>query len=84
MLVRAGGLEPPLPFGKRIFLPTTAFAASVSAEFVVWTIPSPWRKRFRCRPSSLYTFPTSMPSLARDRQLQGFPEFERFYTTGFP
>jgi len=26
---------------------------------VVWTIPSPWRRRVRCCPSSLYTFPKS-------------------------
>ena len=24
---------------------------------VVWTVPSPWLARFRCRPSRLYTFP---------------------------
>jgi len=26
-MVRAGGLEPPLPYGKRIFVPATIFIA---------------------------------------------------------
>jgi len=44
-MVRAVGFEPTLPFGKRIFVPTTAFAAvwERAQAFVVWTIPSPWR-----------------------------------------
>jgi hypothetical protein len=50
--------------------------------FVVWTIPSPWRVRFRCCPSSLYTFP--LPGLARDCHLTGFPDFEQFCISGFP
>ena len=49
--------------------------------FVVWTIPSPWRMRFRCCPSSLYTFP--LPGLARDCHAKGFPEFEQFCICGF-
>jgi hypothetical protein len=53
--------------------------------FGVWTIPSPWPEDFRCRPSSLYTFPTR--GLARDCRRPGrygFPEFERFYSFSFP
>ena len=52
------------------------------AAFVVWTIPSPWRRRFRCRPSSLYTFP--FPGLARDCHSRGSPEFGQFCIPGFP
>jgi hypothetical protein len=53
--------------------------------FGVWTIPSPWPEGFRCRPSSLYTFPAR--GLARDCRRPdryGFPEFERFYSLSFP
>jgi len=44
------------------------------------------RTRVRCCPSSLYTFaPAVRPErLARDYQLRGFPEFEQFYSSGFP
>lgn len=58
-----------------IFVPATAFAARAlhvrcGARFGVWTIPSPLRAlaRFRCCPSSLYTFaPAIRPKrLARD------------------
>ena len=47
------------PCGPTDFHTTSAFAAADSA-FVVWTIPSPWRRRVRCCPSSLYTFPDSL------------------------
>ena len=52
---------------------------------MVWTIPSPWPKSCRRRPSSLYTFLSR--GLARDwrwRLPLAFPDFERFYSTGFP
>ena len=44
------------------------------------------RSRFRCRPSSLYTFaPVDRPErLARDCQVKGFPEFGQFCIPGFP
>jgi len=51
---------------------------------VVWTIPSPWPKSCRRRPSSLYTFLSR--GLARDwRWLLplAFPDFERFYSQRF-
>ena len=57
-------------FDPTDFLTTSAFAAAHRA-FVVWTIPSPWRFRVRCCPSSLYTFP--FPGLARDCRLQVSP-----------
>ena len=49
---------------------------------MVWTIPSPSQKCFRCCPSSLYTFP--LPGLARDCHAKGFPEFEQFCIQSFP
>jgi len=42
-VVRAEGLEPSRGYPQRIFIPATAFAAAKPA-FVVWTIPSPWRR----------------------------------------
>lgn len=82
-MVRAGGLEPPLPCGKRIFLPTATFVApsrglwpglslhlSISALGAARLVSTPSRSR--------------RPGLARDCHFKGFPEFERFYATGFP
>ena len=43
--------------------------------------------RFRCCPSSLYTFPEAAfaaQGLARGCHFTGFPEFEQFYIAGFP
>jgi hypothetical protein len=54
--------------------------------FVVWTIPSPWRIRFRRPPSSLYTFPQCGlgSGLAWPHRALAFPEFEGFCTCRFP
>ena len=53
--------------------------------FVVWTIPSPWLTRFRCCPSSLYTFPiVGLGSGLASAELEAFPEFEQFYSWCFP
>ena len=84
--MRAEGLEPSLPYGKRIFIPATAFAASLMG---VWGLDYPFTlapSRFRCCPSSLYTFPQRVipKGLARDRHFKAFPEFEQFYVQGFP
>jgi hypothetical protein len=51
---------------------------------VVWTIPSPcaW-KAVRCCPSSLYTFRRLAPAWLGITS-EGFPEFEQFYSPGFP
>ena len=38
--------------------------------------------RFRCSPSSLYTF--ILRCLARDCHFTGFPEFDRIHTQSFP
>ena len=72
-MVRAEGVEPSRGFPQRIFLPATACAAS-SCAFALervcgldytFTVA---RSRFRCCPSSLYTFaPAVRPErLARD------------------
>ena len=80
-LVRAAGLEPAqalLPYG---FSYQLRLSPPRIGAFVVWTIPSPWLRRFRRSfrryPSSLYTFPS--PGLARDCHLTGSPEFGQFY-----
>src|SRR5262249_25497050 len=61
-LVRAEGIEPSRGYPQRIFVPSTAFAASPSA-FAHWRVRgldytfTVARARLRCCPSSLYTFP---------------------------
>ncbi len=78
LLVPDVGLEPttyrlPYHFGFR------------RLAFVVWTIPSPWRIRFRRPPSSLYTFPQRGlgSGLAWPGWAVAFPEFEGFCTCRF-
>ena len=92
--MRAGGLEPPRAFAQRIFLPSTAFAAAQDAISTARLRSglSLHRacgdvRRFRCCPSSLYTFPAGRslrPGLARDCHLKGSPEFGQFCIAGFP
>jgi len=87
--VRAEGLEPSLSLRENGFsYPPTAFAAP---GFLAQGLGSglslhrPGILPFsRCCPSSLYTFPAVQPNLARDRHFTGFPEFEQFYSAGFP
>jgi len=64
-VVRAAGLEPARASRPNGFSSHFGFRRRHLA-FVVWTIPSPWRRRVRCCPSSLYTFPSW--GLARDCQ----------------
>ena len=57
-MVRAEGLEPSRPLAVCGFSYHFGFRRPADGEFVVWTIPSPFLcERFRCCPSSLYTFP---------------------------
>jgi hypothetical protein len=68
---------------KQIFIPPR-LSPPPRGVFVVWTIPSPWPKSCRRRPSSLYTFLSR--GLARDwrwRLPLAFPDFERFYSQRF-
>ena len=52
--------------------------------FVVWTLPSPAPVVVRRPPSSLYTFPRgAWLGIGLGGPL-AFPEFERFYSAGFP
>lgn len=51
-MVRAAGLEPARASRPNGFSSHFGFRRRHLA-FVVWTIPSPWRRRFRCCPSSL-------------------------------
>ena len=91
-MVRAAGLEPAQLFRTEGFSyqlrlsPPCLRVFTHAGLFVVWTIPSPWRLRVRCCPSSLYTFTQTvrLERLARDCQLKGFPEFGQFYSSGFP
>src|SRR6266436_2317915 len=80
-MVRAAGLEPAQAFRPHGFSYHFGFRRRHLA-FVVWTIPSPWRSRCRCCPSSLYTFPLAGAWLGIASE--GFPDFEQFCTQGFP
>src|ERR1700754_230365 len=79
-MVRAAGLEPARASRPNGFSYHFDFRRRHLA-FVVWTIPSPWRRRVRCCPSSLYTFPGGAWLGITS---EGFPEFEQFYIDGFP
>src|SRR5258708_6485590 len=79
-MVRAAGLEPARAFQPNGFSYHFGFRRRRLA-FVVWTIPSPWRRRVRCCPSSLYTFPKIRAWLGIASK--GFPEFEQFYASNF-
>jgi hypothetical protein len=90
-LVRAAGLEPAqrlLTEGFSYLLRLSPPEPRTFAQGPVWgldytfTITLPRR---RCCPSSLYTFPGTMCSgLGSGLPVTGFPEFEQFYTSGFP
>ena len=64
---------------------TSAFAAA--SAFVVWTVPSPWAKAFRCCPSSLYTLPRISPGLGSGlaccKFSEAFPDFEQLDCMSF-
>lgn len=65
-LVRAEGIEPSRPCGLRIFIPlrlSPPRQGRVRGLDYPFTVP---HMRFRCCPSSLYTFPEILPGLARD------------------
>jgi hypothetical protein len=65
-VVRAEGIEPSRPCGLRIFIPlrlSPPRLGQVRGLDYTFTIP---HVRFRCCPSSLYTFPEVLPGLARD------------------
>jgi hypothetical protein len=88
-VVRAGGLEPPRASARRIFLPTTAFAAARGTPARLWSGLSLRRAPDDSQglgAARLVSTPSTMLShhgLARDRHFTGFPEFEQFYTARF-
>ena len=91
-LVRAAGLEPAQRFltegfsyQLRLSPPRLRALAHRRVCGLDYTFTVA-RSRFRCRPSSLYTFaPVDRPvRLARDCQVKGFPEFGQFCIPGFP
>ncbi len=99
LLVRAEGLEPsrslrPNGFSYPLRLsppcrksrPRDAPAGLWSGLYLHHGRSARRRLAARCCPSSLYTFPSGVirRSLARDRHLTGFPEFEQFCIAGFP
>ena len=78
----AGESNPHRPFGPTDFRTTSAFAAAPRGVRGL-DYPFAMAQAVRRRPSSLYTFPAR--GLARDCRVDlGFPEFERFYSLGFP
>jgi hypothetical protein len=81
--VRAEGIEPSRPCGLGIFLPlrlSSPRQRRVRGLDYTFTVP---HTRFRCRPSSLYTLPEVLRAWF-GIAISGFPDFERFYTVGFP
>jgi len=64
-MVRAEGIEPSRPCGLRIFVPLRLSPPRWRVRGLDYTFTVP-RAGFRCRPSSLYTFPEPDPGLARD------------------
>lgn len=82
-VVRAEGIEPTRPCGLRIFVPlrlSPPRQRRVRGLDYTFTIP---HMRFRCCPSSLYTFPEVLQAWL-GIAFSGFPDFEQFYTAGFP
>lgn len=69
------------PHGRSrgIFLPTTVFTAAFRRSWSGLYLHPGFR--FRCCPSSLYTFLSR--GLARDCHFTGFPDFEQFYSQRF-
>jgi len=78
-----GGTRTPTPLREQIFLTTSAFAAAI---YGVRGLDYPFAIAVgrRRRPSSLYTFPSgAWLGIGLGGPL-AFPEFERFYSAGFP
>ena len=82
-MVRAEGIEPSRPCGLRIFVPlplSPPRQGRVRGLDYTFTIP---HARFRCCPSSLYTFPEALPGLARDCHFR-FPRLRAVLHRRFP
>ena len=90
-MVRAVGIEPTRAKAQRIFIPATAFAATLTLDRVgrLWSglslhLASANRRVGAARLVSTPSAVLSRCGLARDRHLTGFPEFEQFCIAGFP
>jgi len=82
-LVRAEGVEPSLPSGKQIFIPTTACTALMIRG--LWSGLSLRHSKLALGAARLVSTPSLPKSgLARDCRISGFSEFEQFYISGFP
>ena len=77
-----GDLNPHDLLGSADFHTTSAFAASLG-EFVVWTIPSPFPAR-GLGAARLVSTPSRTIRAWLGIAIQGFPDFEQFYSAGFP
>lgn len=82
-----GGTRTPTGRARRIFLPSTAFAAAGRTS--VWGLDYPFTMPAGCPvglgAARLVSTPSAIScGLARDYQLKGFPEFEQFYFGDFP
>jgi hypothetical protein len=87
--MRAGGVEPPRAEARRIFLPSTAFAAPAGSATEVWGLDYPFtvprtQPRFRCCPSSLYTFPEVASGLGSGLPFDRFPRVWAVLLRQFP
>ena len=86
-MVRAEGLEPSLSLRKNGFSYPPRLSPPLSANRV-WGLDYPFtvpvsRLSGAARLVSTPSRPFG-PGLARDRRMTGFPEFEQFYSAGFP
>ena|SRR5690625_3877067 len=76
-MVRAGGFEPPLPEGTRIFIPATAFAAPRREKRRVCGLDHPFAIAgpVFSRPQAPPVWPLHLPPTRKGRGLgSGFPE----------
>src|SRR5690625_1925911 len=77
LMVRAGGFEPPLPEGTRIFVPATAFAAPRREKRRVCGLDHPFAIAgpVFSRPQAPPVWPLHLPPTRKGRGLgSGFPE----------
>jgi len=82
-----GGTRTPTGLSPTDFLTSYGFRRRPDRAFVVWTIPSPYLARRGVGAARLVSTPSRWrgpPGLARDCHFTGFPEFEQFYSVGFP
>ena len=82
-VVRAEGIEPTRPCGRRIFIPLR-LSPPRKCGFVVWTIPSPFPIRGLGAARLVSTPSRNCFRAWLGIAISGFPDFEQFYSAGFP